>query len=131
MNGEYLTILEKEDEPPSDLQVPYVNAGFLLPTFAAFPSPPADPECLTSQNEASPPLPSSSVAPRMKIPLTIDCTPRCLLGSRELRGRQMGEDPDTWSALTHQLEERYTLNEPCKRCGFPKNELRLNQALKN
>uniref|UniRef100_K1PYY4 Uncharacterized protein n=1 Tax=Magallana gigas TaxID=29159 RepID=K1PYY4_MAGGI len=98
MENKYLTVLEKEDEPPSDLQVPYANAGFLLPTSAAFPSPPADPECLTSQNEASPPPPSSSVAPRMTIPLTIECTPRCLLGPRELRGRQMGEDPDTWSA---------------------------------
>lgn len=86
--GEYLTVHEKEDEPPSDLQVPYANAGFLLPTSAAFPSPPADPECLTSQNEASPPPPSSSVAPRMTIPLTIECTPRCIPGSREPRGRQ-------------------------------------------
>lgn len=114
MYGEYLTVQEKEDEPLSDLQVPCANAGFLLPISAAFPSPPADPECWTSQCEASLPPPSSSVAPRMTITLTTECTPRCLPGSRGPRGRQTGEDPDTWSAWTHQVEERNILNDPWK-----------------
>lgn len=110
----YLTVQEKEDEPPSDLQVPYADGGFMLPTSVAFPSPPADPGCWTLQSEASPPPPSSSVAPRMIIPLTTKGRLRSLPGSREPRGRQTGEDPDTWSAWTHREEEQDTPNDPSK-----------------
>lgn len=70
MNGECLTVQEGEDGLLLDQRVPCADAGLLLRTSAAFPSPPADLGCWTSQNEASI-LPTSSVS-RITIPLPLN-----------------------------------------------------------
>lgn len=67
-------------------RIPHSLGKWRWTAFSKFPSPPADPGCWTSQNEASPP-PPSFVAPRMTIPLTTECTPRSLPGYRDKRGK--------------------------------------------